>query len=344
MRASLKILHLDRSARRHAFTLIELLVVIAIIALLISVLLPALSQARKVGQAVKCAANLRDIGGAMSGYLSEWSGVYPPSYIYPSDPAGNYDFYNQDDSHPFGYIHWSWYLYNRGTVDDKTFMCPSYSKGGAPRTNPGPGGDWELDQVDQNGTGAPGDVTDSQARRLAYAGNAAIFPRNKFTELLSGGERVNIFTSDGKIGDTGKTILITEYAANWRVTAVGEGGGLVSKAHRSINPFTHLSTGSDEYGAGLETPGFTYGNGPNYGLLPKRNFEEGTGFLDTPGITETNAVGRHHTGGDKLGGTANFLYADSHVEKKAVLTTVKNWEWGTRYYSISGHNKVGPPY
>ncbi len=334
------------SKRRSAFTLIELLVAVAIIALLISILLPALGQARRAGQAVKCAANLKDIGTAMQSYLAEWAGTYPPAYVYPSDTRGTYDFYNQDPSHPFGYVHWSWYLYNRGNVDDRSFMCPGYVRGGAPRTNPGPSGDWESSQVDQNGTGPPGGTTDAQARRLAYAGNAAIFPRNKFTTLLSGGERVNIFTSDTRIGDSGKTILLTEYADNWKVTATGEGGGLLSKAHRSINPFTHLSTGSEEYTAGLDTPGFTYGSGPYYGLMPKKSLVNASGMLDTAGISETNAVGRHHVGGADayIGGTANFLYADGHVEKKSVLETVRNWEWGTRYHAISGHNKVGPPF
>jgi prepilin-type N-terminal cleavage/methylation domain-containing protein/prepilin-type processing-associated H-X9-DG protein len=335
------------SNRRLAFTLIELLVVIAIIALLISILLPALNHARKVGQAVKCAANLKDIGTAMAGYQTEWSGTYPPAYIYPTDPQGNYDFYAQDVGHPFGYIHWSWFLYNKGQVDDKSFMCPGYYKGGSPATNPGEGGDWEEGQVDQGGGGPPGSgVKDAQARRLAYAGNAAIFPRNKFTTLLSGGERVNIFTSDSKIGDTGKTILVTEYADNWKITALGEGSGFLSKAHRSINPFVHLSSGADEYSAGLDTPGFTYGDGPYYGLMPTNSVRSGTGFLDTPGISETNAVGRHHVGAaDKfIGGGANFLYADGHCEKKSVLQTVKNWEWGTRYFSITGHNKIGPPW
>lgn len=63
---------------RKGFTLIELLVVIAIIALLASMLLPALVNAREMGRRIKCVSNLRQIGLAMQMYIDDNDGYYPP--------------------------------------------------------------------------------------------------------------------------------------------------------------------------------------------------------------------------------------------------------------------------
>jgi prepilin-type N-terminal cleavage/methylation domain-containing protein/prepilin-type processing-associated H-X9-DG protein len=59
------------------FTLVELLVVIGIIALLISILLPALKKAQQAGAAANCAANLKQIGIAVTMYANDNKGWGP---------------------------------------------------------------------------------------------------------------------------------------------------------------------------------------------------------------------------------------------------------------------------
>jgi prepilin-type processing-associated H-X9-DG protein len=65
------------SKNRWAFTLVELLVVIGIIALLISILLPALARAKKQAQGVQCSNNLRQLGTAILYYANNNDGFMP---------------------------------------------------------------------------------------------------------------------------------------------------------------------------------------------------------------------------------------------------------------------------
>jgi general secretion pathway protein G len=89
----------SRCARR-AFTLVELLVVVAIVALLIGILMPALSKSRRQANAIACAANLRQWAVAARMY-ADANHDYLPRRGYGQNPAPNpidvqnpYDWFN----------------------------------------------------------------------------------------------------------------------------------------------------------------------------------------------------------------------------------------------------------
>jgi prepilin-type N-terminal cleavage/methylation domain-containing protein len=99
--------------RRKAFTLVELLVVIGIIGLLIGILTPTLSRARRVAQRTVCGTNLRQIGVAVRAYLNDSNDVFffrgvtnLPSLL-PDAPT------------------FTGILRNYGAQDPQVFKCPA---------------------------------------------------------------------------------------------------------------------------------------------------------------------------------------------------------------------------
>jgi prepilin-type N-terminal cleavage/methylation domain-containing protein len=218
------------------FTLIELLVVIAVIALLIGMLLPALGSARNTARMIKCAANARSVVQGVAAYTTTGRQYFPPHYVYGASESGtDWRFVDQQISNPnpnTGYVHWSYTLFADGGIPEAAFMCPSMPRGGAPATNPGPGtGDWEPNQSNDLGNGA-GAVTptDRQVKRIAYTGNGAIFPRNKY--FSSGGERKNELVKDSDIQFASATILTTEFNPSKGYEALRVGGRCTRRTGR----------------------------------------------------------------------------------------------------------------
>ncbi len=151
--------------KRAAFTLIELLVVISIIAILISILLPALAKARELANRAVCMANIRGIIQAMVTYGQTNKQVFPFVQVVPSTPSAKFYtngvlghtplygarwapeavqyMYTPGDwvDAPYSPSSCMWLLVLQGYASSASFICPSdpLAVGPSPIQQPPPG-------------------------------------------------------------------------------------------------------------------------------------------------------------------------------------------------------------
>ena len=305
-----------RQGHRHGgFTLIELLVVISIIALLISILLPSLSSARRTGQRIACMSNLRSLASGMAEYAGENN-----SWIIGS-PGGSGDYLRGEPS-AFGPAVQRW-----------DFQGPMAFMWGMGFTLP--------DRGDDAGV----------ARRFneIRTSKAFLCPSNRFLSSHFGGPdagtnwmvsynttTTSLFIDGGE--ESGLTSPPVPLPPNWRpsVDRIGVSsnkafcadGGRFS--NRNIRPDYDLSVGGGFGG--------TFSNVPPHNNVGTFN-NAGWDRMRAPGNGDTRSsidgrvyAYRHSVGLPALGAKAdaykmNIAFYDGHVETQGDLKSSNPHQW-----------------
>ncbi len=124
---------IPRTAAQRGFTLIELLVVISIIAILASMLLPAVGMIRDMAISTKCTSNLRQTALANLTYAQDHDGIFCPVFLYDQDIPGAVISGLGDGEVPWQYYLGKHYLESTDSSlyaprSGSVGVCPAYSE------------------------------------------------------------------------------------------------------------------------------------------------------------------------------------------------------------------------
>ncbi|MFA5203549.1 MAG: prepilin-type N-terminal cleavage/methylation domain-containing protein [Lentisphaeria bacterium] len=316
---------------RCAFTLVELLAVLVVLAVLLSLLLPVLGTAKGAAKSAVCLNNLGQLGRAMMLYGGEADGHYPPAFLYRG--MAFQDGRELPETPGWGYQHWSGLLMASGLAAAASFRCPVFDRGGLAPANTTP------DNLDPGQANETAGIVDDQVPRCAYTVNQALCSANHFVAGFQGAYRACRTAAAASVSSPASTILATEWATDWRLTAGP--GGRVCRSYLPVHGFVGLgpAAGADRFDSrffGCPRPCFASIRrlSPLELAVPPQP--------GAAGLTRLDRVGRNHN--RKLGSmgtrTSNFVFADGHAVNTTIFDTLQPFQWGAQFFSLAPGDDV----